>query len=307
MKISKYTSLVRIYLIKEFKKFRKHLIHPKWLKIMMYPLPLKALNWFFPHSDANIVYALNKMRKMVNEGTLDYHPVKKDVGYFSFIIDKNKPFVLIAPGGGYQVVCPLIEGFPIAVRLNELGYNAFVCDYSVGKNAKYPQPMADMATFYKDICQKYGLENEEYAICGFSAGGHIAGTLGLEEIGYKKYGMKKPSFLMLCYPVITMGDKTHKGSRLMLLGKNPTKEDIDKLSIEKNVDKNYPKTYIWQCKGDTVVDYTNSLLINDALDKVGVAHKMELFDDKHHGLGLANKSPAERWLDRAINFWNEKI
>lgn len=305
MKFTKSSLLLKIYLTKEFKKFRQYMICPTSIRHLMLIYPMKWLKLFYPPDASSIADALNKMKDKVNDKTLDYIELSKKTGYFSFMVDKDKPYVMVAPGGGYNDVCSFVEGFTTAIRLNELGYNAFICRYRTGKDALFPNPIEDMVAIYKDIQKRYQVKDEEYGVCGFSAGGHLVGCMALNDVGFKHYGIKNPSFVILCYPVISLTKFVPSQKRKQILGKNFTDEMVHKLSIDENVTSDYPKTYIWQCKDDKTVDSENSMMMKEALDKAGVKSKLELFDDDRHGLGIGTNSPAEGWLDRAIEFWKD--
>lgn len=88
----------------------------------------------------------------------------------------EKPFVVCAAGGGYTCVCSAIESLPVAARLNELGYNVFVVNYRVLQDSLLPKPQADLAAAIKYIQKNkdtFGLQNTEYIINGYSAGGSV--------------------------------------------------------------------------------------------------------------------------------------
>ncbi|HBP52645.1 MAG TPA: hypothetical protein DEF02_01915 [Clostridiales bacterium] len=296
---------------REFASFKKYVVNPRNIAFLMQVYRIKDIKIFYPIDVDATVKTLNEMKNRVDEGQNLYYALDgKDVGIYPFIIGDNKPFVLVLPGGGYGDVCSLVEGYSTALRLNEMGYNAFVGQYSVGKNAHYPNPQDDVAQMLKyvfDNAKNLSIDTKNYAVCGFSAGGHLAASWGTKTIGYEKYGLPKPKALFLAYPVITMGAKTHKGSRKKLLGENCNDVDMQaKYSIEKQVNKDYPATFIWQCKSDTVVSFANSVMLVDTLKKCGCKCEFMPVDDKVHGWGLANNTPAQGWLERAVELWQER-
>ncbi len=216
--------------------------------------------------------------------------------------DEKKPFVLIIPGGGYQMVCSFIEGLPIAKELNKRGYNAFILRYSVKKNAKYPAPLNDVIKAINYIfsnAEKLNVDTKNYSVWGFSAGGHLASLYGAN---YEKYNLAKPSAIILSYPVITMGELTHEGSKNNLLGKNPTIEEINATSVEKLVTSSFPNTYIWCSKEDKIVNPENSLLLVKALSDHNVKFKFHEFNRGKHGCGLAKNTECEPWFNEALYF-----
>ena len=157
---------------------------------------------------------------------------------------KKHPAAILIPGGAYRAVCSFIEGVPIARKLNEKGISAIILYYRVRRKASYPAPMDDLARAVRECLEKadeLGLDMDSYSVWGASAGGHLAGSFGTENMGYMKYGLPKPSALILEYPVISMmPGLTHGVTHDNLLGKNATREMEEFTSIEKHVTKNYP-------------------------------------------------------------------
>ena len=118
-------------------------------------------------------------------------------------------------------------------------------------------------------------------------------------------GTPKPSALILIYPVITMGEQTHAGSRDNLLGRDADPALIEKLSVERHITADYPPTFIWNGAADELVDPVNSRMMEAALEQAGVPHKAEEFAGIGHGVGLAEGTNAEVWFDHAVSFWEE--
>jgi len=151
--------------------------------------------------------------------------------------------------------------------------------------------------------------SEDYGVMGFSAGGHLAATFGAESIGWKHYGLPKPTLLFLGYPVISL-DKlySHSGSCKNLLQEDWENEDMVRLySVDQQATENYPPSFIWQCKGDKSVPVINSKMLADKLTQLGVRNVYEVFDAAAHSWGLGTGTLAEGWLLRAIDFWNGLI
>lgn len=221
---------------------------------------------------------------------------------------KKHPFALICPGGGYSVVCSFIEGAPYAQRLNALGYSAFVLYYRCGRQARYPNPQDDLARAVRDImsrAEELSLETEGYSVWGSSAGGHLAASFGTESLGYAHYGLPRPGALILTYPVITMEDFTHAGSRKNLLGKTPGHEQIELLSVEQQITPNYPPSFVWCGDADRTVDPKNSRVFSEALRQNGVPVQLEVYPGVDHGVGLGAGLACEPWFDAAVTFWEK--
>jgi len=237
------------------------------------------------------------------------NPDLDETGIAAFTLEKKSRFVLLCPGGGYGAVCACIEGYPLAKELNSLGYSVFVVSYRVGKKGNCPKPIDDLARALEFIIsnsEKFNVSPEEYCILGFSAGAHLVSSWGVKEIGYAKYNLPKPVLVSICYPVITMGEYAHEGSRNNFLGSDADDEElIKKYSNELNVSRDYPATFMWQCDGDDVVPLENSLMMAMSLRKHGVPLFYEVYHYPTHGLkDYAQQYPKE-WYKRMCEFWEE--
>ena len=131
---------------------------------------------------------------------------------------------------------------------------------------------------------------------GSSAGGHLASTLlthfdsgHLNDPDPIERQSSRPDLGILCYPVITMGEFTHQGSKKNLLGQNPSPELVRNLSNELQVTKETPPTFIWHTSEDTVVPVENSLQFAEALRKAGVPFDLHIYQKGGHGLALGTK------------------
>jgi len=223
---------------------------------------------------------------------------------------KQHPFAILVPGGGYFMVSSFIEGVPVAKKLNQQGISAFIVYYRVKKKAAYPAPMEDLARAVKEIfarAEEYNLETENYSVWGASAGGHLTGSFGTENMGYIKYGLPKPGALVLAYPVITMErEKTHMGSHDFLLGRNADKKTEAFASVEQHITENYPRTYIWCSDDDDVVPADNTRNMAAALQAAGIPVKSMICHGVPHGAGPATGTAAENWINDAVSFWLER-
>ena len=230
--------------------------------------------------------------------------------------------LLVIPGGGYQAVVHRWEGTDIAKWLNANGIAAFVLKYRL-PNAKHnivshKSPLLDASQAMKIIrtnSEKWNIDKDNIGVIGFSAGGHLASTLGTHynrdgNSTRNKYSSisSRPDFMVLMYPVITMDTTfTHRGSRNNLLGPNPSQELIDYYSNEKQITKNTPPTFLVHTSDDAVVPVKNSIEFYLALQKNGVNSEMHIYEHGEHGFALANgKGSLKSWRNRCIN-WLENI
>lgn len=219
---------------------------------------------------------------------------------------KVHPVAVIVPGGGYRRVCSFIEGRPYAQKLNAMGYHAFVVFYRVRERAKYPAPQQDLARAVREImdhARKWKLDMKGYSVWGSSSGGHLAASFGTDAMGYKNYGLPKPGALILTYPVVTMGEKAHRGSVKFLLGEDPSENAITMASIEKQITGDYPPTFLWWGDEDQDVHPDNSRMLAKALEAEGVPSLCTEYRHTGHGVGIGEGQPCEGWFPKAVAFW----
>ena len=227
----------------------------------------------------------------------------------------NGTGVLVVPGGGYAFVSMEHEGSKIAEWLNSQGIAAFVLDYRIGNRYHYPAPFDDATRAMRIVrknAQKWSVQSNRLGIIGFSAGGHLASTIGTHwskgdpnaTDPYKKLS-SRPDFMILAYPVITMTERyMHEGSRNHLLGKDPDHALAWSLSNETQVTPQTPPTFLAHASNDPVVPVENSIHFYEALRKAGVPVEMHLYEDGPHGFGLAKDNPylatwttlCENWM-----------
>ena len=245
------------------------------------------------------------------EEEMSKDPAKRECGLTVFRGEKGGRFVLICPGGAFLGVASLVEGFPVAREFNRAGYTAFVLKYRVGKDASFPHPIEDAAAALRFIfrhAEEFGIDTEGYAVAGFSAGGYVAAGFATEAFGFAQYGLPRPGSVILAYPLITLGEFTHKGCRNELFGKKQAKDKkrMQEYSVEKVLTDNYPPTFVWQCTDDSTVPFQNSKLLVEALDRHNIPCRYETFESDAHGWGVGIGTPAEDWIRRAIGFMEEQ-
>lgn len=211
--------------------------------------------------------------------------------------------VVILPGGGYQGLSMDFEGSEVAEWLNSLGIAGFVLKYRLGPRYHHPVEMEDgqrAMRFVRSHAAEYGIAVNRIGIWGFSAGGHLASTVGT-HFDAGNAGAKdpvdrvscRPDFMILAYPVITMLEPyVHMGSRRNLLGDHPDPELLKSLSNELQVTAETPPTFLFATDSDDVVPVENSVLFYQALRKNDVPAELHIFERGPHGVGLAQKDPA---------------
>lgn len=217
----------------------------------------------------------------------------------SYILDgpKIRGAVLICPGGGYHFTSER-EAEPIALQFNAAGFHAFVVYYSVAPR-RHPQPLRDVSRamcIIRENAGKWHVHPQKIAVCGFSAGGHLAASLGvhwqkpyLQDVSGIQIGLNRPDALILCYPVITSGPYAHRGSFDNLLGANPSQALLDEMSLERQVTAETPPAFIWHTFDDVGVPVENSLLFASELRIHRVPFELHIYPEGPHGLSLATE------------------
>ncbi len=210
--------------------------------------------------------------------------------------------VVICPGGGYHVLAYSWEGTDMARWLNSLGVAGIVLKYRLpvdeSNTVSYKVALEDAQRALRMVryhAKEWNIDPGKVGVMGFSAGGHLASTLGTHFV----YGDPKakdqveressrPDFMLLGYPVISMADSiTHKGSKKALLRSDPSPARVKEFSNELQVTKDTPPTFLFLAADDKVVPPENSLVFFEALKKHNVPVEMHIYPKGGHGFSLA--------------------
>lgn len=214
--------------------------------------------------------------------------------------------IVVCPGGGYGGLAGH-EGKDYAVWLNEQGITAFVLKYRLGSNGyRHPRMLEDVSRAIRLVRARSGewsVDVKRVGVMGSSAGGHLASTALTHFDGGNPSASdpidrqsSRPDLGILCYPVITMGEFTHQGSKNNLLGKDPSPELVQLLSNELQVTPQTPPTFVWHTYEDSAVPVENALMFASALRRNKVAFDLHVYQQGRHGLGLANGHPWTKEL-----------
>ena len=222
--------------------------------------------------------------------------------------------ILICPGGGYGGLCSSYEGHDIANWLDQYGIAGIVLKYRLNPY-RHPIPMNDAQRAMRLVrshAAEWGIDSNRLGIMGFSAGGHLASTVGTHYDKGIAGAMDvierfscRPDFMVLVYPVISMGKVTHGGSRRNLLGDNPSQELMDNLSNELLVTEDTPPAFLAHSVKDTVVNVENSRLFANALKAKGVAVTLFELPKGEHGLGCGKGDEWASWQAECAKWLKE--
>jgi acetyl esterase/lipase len=230
--------------------------------------------------------------------------------------------VIICPGGGYWVLAYDLEGTDIARYFNSIGVAAVVLKYRLPTYGNciepHKAPLMDAQRAMRLVrhnAAKWSINPEKIGIMGFSAGGHLASTLGT----HFDYGNKeatdsierqscRPDFMILMYPVISFTDASvHSGSAEALVGKNPDKDLLVYYSSELQVKENTPPAFFALADNDDGVPVENSLLMYAALRKKKIPAELHILSEGKHGFGLGlNNEHVASWTTN-LKLWMNSL
>lgn len=210
---------------------------------------------------------------------------------------EKRPAVLVLPGGAYSM-CAQLEGEPVALAFLAKGFQAFVLRYTTRRQF---EPALNDALAAMDLIRKnaadWQVDSGRIAVCGFSAGGHLACALGT-------MAEQKPRALVLGYPAVVGEDWKHYGLEM-----------VDMLS---KVDENTPPTFLFACRDDDELPVHDATRLADALERHGVDFECHIFRRGGHGFGLgvspAGYAPVQRrqarvsaWFELAVSWLKETM
>jgi acetyl esterase/lipase len=228
--------------------------------------------------------------------------------------DKPHPVIIIAPGGAYLFRAGH-EAFPVAQWLNSIGISAIVLNYRLAPY-KHPIPLGDAKRairLARAHAKGWNIDPNRVGILGFSAGGHLASSLGTQfDLGNKQaedpieHYSSRPDVMVLCYPVITMGEHTHEGSKLNLLGEDPSNELVHLMSSEKQITGDTPPSFLWHTADDAAVDVENTLQFAAGLSRNKIPYDLHVFESGQHGLGMAIDHPEAKVWPSLCKAWLRK-
>lgn len=207
----------------------------------------------------------------------------------------NGTAVVVCPGGGYAAINIKGEGYSVAERLSALGITAFVLKYRipddstmVDKNIGPLQDAQEAMLIVKSRAKEWNIDTTKVGIIGFSAGGHLASSVGTHFnqslIDNPANISLRPNFMILVYPVISFTDSIgHQDSKIALIGRSPAAEKVALFSNEMQVTSNTPPTFLIHAGDDRLVSVKNSIAFYLALQKNNVPAGIHIFPRGQHG------------------------
>ncbi|KAA8831168.1 alpha/beta hydrolase [Bifidobacterium tissieri] len=209
----------------------------------------------------------------------------------------TRPAVIVIPGGGYQY-CAEHEAEPVALAFMRAGYHAFVLRYSVAEHAGWPNQLDDYEqamSFIRAHADDWGIIPDRIAVCGFSAGGHLAGAAATMS-----NPAARPNAAILGYPALL-------GSSIQ--GCDPAAPDVVDA-----VDVTTCPCFVFGTRDDALVSVSNLICMSEALADNGISFESHIYAFGPHGFGAATPSVTDvsklsgralRWLDDALDWLGE--
>ena len=275
-------------------------------------LPLRApLPPSTPQTTEEVVYrhnnlddrGFNRVAQKITVPTLTvYHPAR---------VAQRGAALIVCPGGGYSYVAIDREGHALGRYFSARGITVAVLKYRLPDPAAtqdgLPLSQQDALAavqFVRGRAQEWGIDSRRIGILGGSAGGHLAGSVGI--LGDAANG-SRPDFVALLYPVVCLeGPYAHQGSRTKLLGATPSAERIAEFSLERRARAGLPPYFFVHAKDDKGVPPQNSELFAAALQAKGVPAEVLIVATGGHGFGLGRDAESGRWKD-AFLAWLERL
>ena len=229
--------------------------------------------------------------------TNTYNLTNENVTLTTYVLDSSfdhksgykRPAVLVFPGGGYNM-CSMREAEPIAMHFLSMGYNAFILRYSLKEASMFPQPLNDADEAMKliiDNADEWLVDTSKIAVCGFSAGGHLAAALGT-------MGKIRPAAMILGYPCITKD---------ICIESRVLRNYIAVPTLDDKVDDKTPPAFIFSATDDGLVPLTSSLKFALALDEKKIPYEMHLFSEGNHGFATADYVTCEGIYENSAHQW----
>lgn len=244
-------------------------------------------------------------------------------GMYAFIVPKsenNGTAVLICPGGGYERLSHLYNGFNLAKWYNTIGINAFVLIYRLPHQTDLKQrqlaPLQDAQRAMRIIranAARWNIKTDKVGVMGISAGGHVASTIGTNaaDVSAIKDAADtmsyRPDFMVLLSPVISMGQYAHPGSKKYFIGPDSTKAMIEKYSNELQVSAYTPPVFMVHAFNDKTVHVKNSVQFYNALLDHGINASIHIFPQGGHGIRLDNNPGSTDLWPELLEKWMKEM
>ena len=301
MEITVDTSLRELFETEEFRPYQQFMIacSPEHTESIKKYTPA-SMQRDYPNREArSMVLGLKRFQELRQSGhciapelyskaEIEAEPRLAGTRLFFFPGKPGEKFVLLCGGGGFHHVCNMTEAFPVAARLNELGYNVFCLSYRIEPDATRADWDRVKRTALEDVskavevilknAESFRVSARDYAIGGFSAGCMLTGMWCIGKYGWQKYKLPAPGMAFMIYGYV---------------------DDLNE------VDETFPASFIAANEDDPLFDPRPTFLKDWSarLSACGTANKLMLGKKGGHGFGLGLGTDCEGWVDEAVSFW----
>jgi len=265
------------------------------LRTVCGPWKLKIMIPFLGKHEQTVVDGLNYAIEQAEAGQTEYvrfystadieaDSAKADTGLLYYKTAEGAPFVIVAPGGGFTMLCVASSAYPYAKPLQDAGYNVFFLEYRVGvyegEEDKLPasdraaEDMTAAVSYVLQNADSLGVSSEEYLVLGSSAGGQLTARYCAEQ-EYSELGLPAPAACLMPYPA------------------NCQRYDYTGCTVP---------MYITVCQDDPQIDVAGLDTAVNAMEEAGMTVSYNKFPTGGHSFGIGVGTPAEGWMERALAF-----
>ncbi len=265
------------------------------LRTVTGPWKLKVMIPFLGKHEPTVVDGLNYAIAAAETGTsqfISYYsaedkaadPAKEDTGLLYYKTAEGAPFVIVAPGGGFTMLGVASSAYPYAQPLQEHGYNVFILEYRVGvydgEEDKIPasdraaEDMVAAVTYILDNADVLGVSADNYLVLGSSAGGQVTARYCAER-EYETLGIPAPAACIMLYPA-NCQRYSYTGCTVPM--------------------------YITVCEDDPQINVAGLDAAVAAMEAAGMDVSYNKFATGGHSFGIGVGTPAEGWMERALEF-----
>lgn len=235
-----------------------------------------------------------------NAATLEGYILDCEISYG---LNKKRPAILVCPGGGY-LYCSPREAEPVALRYAAAGFHAFILRYSTRWEAGGFAPLKEVSWaigHIREHAEEWNVDPEKIAVCGFSAGGHLALASGL-------LAENKPNAMILGYPAASAPNIPGADFMLKLLmgSRDVTDADAKQFDLVAQITKDSPPAFIMGTAEDVLTNF-GAMPIAQKYMELGLGYELHIFQFGPHGYSLADATTADGsslLLDEAFAQWH---
>ena len=223
---------------------------------------------------------------------VEKNPYKSHLTGMFYQGKEGKPLAVVVPGGGFICNVTDCEGYPVAMKLHKMGYSVFVLSYPIGRQLgqteQYKQgeqacrELVQAMRYLNDHQKKLGIDLNDFAIFGFSAGGMMTTSYAFAHYAdcCHRHGLPRPTAV---FPMYGLDWNVE-----------PLPQDKG-LAVFTIAGRDDPYGF------GKVEDKIPALKENLGEDNVSI----RIYDNLGHGFGLGTETIVKNWLQESVEFWEK--